>query len=406
MSGCRTPLLDAEEARPSAFGTDKLSERQQLVDERIRTLCLVVVSVSCVSLGAYYLRTILIRFVLALALRYLLTPLIDLLACRNAASCKFKLPRGVAILISLALTAALLGVLTLVVARSIGSFAAHSDNYAERAEQLLQSVFDALSKLEPSLLPPPVGNRSADEMQHAIAELAKSNLNLQALIVGLLGTAAHVTENVIYILLFLAFLLAGQPPRRDGVADVHAEAEEQIYVYIRGKVAIALLVALCDSAILCVVGVNLWLVFGIVTFWLNFVPNVGLAVACVLPMPLVLLDAQFGPAAASAAFFGPAAVGMFAKDVLEPSLIGHSTSLTPVAVLLSVMIWGSVWGVTGMVLAVPLTAVIRIYLQGLEHPLAKWCALVLAGRSLEEEEDAGRRGAGRSALVTPSSKAM
>ena len=77
---------------------------------------------------------------------------------------------------------------------------------------------------------------------------------------------------------------------------------------------------------------------------------------------------------------------MLAKDVLEPLLIGHSTSLTPVAVLLAVMIWGSIWGITGMVLAVPMTAVLRIYLAGLDHPLSRWFALVLAGRRADHGE--------------------
>ena len=44
------------------------------------------------------------------------------------------------------------------------------------------------------------------------------------------------------------------------------------------------------------------------------------------------------------------------------------------------MLWATVWGITGMVLAVPFTAVIRIYLQGLDHPLAKFVANVLAGK--------------------------
>ena len=113
---------------------------------------------------------------------------------------------------------------------------------------------------------------------------------------------------------------------------------------------------------------------------LYFIPNVGLAVALLLPMPIVLLDPASGTVSAILAFAGPLGVGLVAKDVLEPVLLGNSTSLTPVAVLLSILIWGSVWGITGMVMAVPMTAVMRIYLAGLEHPLAKWAANVLAGR--------------------------
>ena len=88
-----------------------------------------------------------------------------------------------------------------------------------------------------------------------------------------------------------------------------------------------------------------------------------------LPMPLVVLDPKFGLAAALFAFGGPLLVGLAAKDVLEPLVIGKSTSLSPVAVLMAIMLWGSVWGVTGMVLAVPMTAVARIYLASVEHPL-------------------------------------
>ena len=70
--------------------------------------------------------------------------------------------------------------------------------------------------------------------------------------------------------------------------------------------------------------------------------------------------------------------------MLEPLFIGKSTSLQPVAVLLAIMLWGSVWGVTGMVLAVPMTAVMRIYLAHIAHPLPRYFAAVLAGAPDDE----------------------
>ena len=53
--------------------------------------------------------------------------------------------------------------------------------------------------------------------------------------------------------------------------------------------------------------------------------------------------------------------------------------MQPVAVLLSIMCWGAVWGMTGMIMAVPMTAVIRIYLEGIDHPLPRYFAHMLAG---------------------------
>lgn len=102
---------------------------------------------------------------------------------------------------------------------------------------------------------------------------------------------------------------------------------------------------------------------------------------------MVVLDPHFGSLGVTIAFFGPLAVGMLAKDILEPLLIGHSTSLTPVAVLLAVMVWGSIWGVTGMVLAVPMTAVGRLYMEGLDHPLPNYVAALLAGRTGSDSDD-------------------
>ena len=169
-----TPLLssgsDMEEARPSMLGADALSARQQRVDERIRTLCLVVLSVAVVGVGAYQLREILMRLVLALALRYLLTPLIDCLSCLHG-RCRYKLPRPLAIVISLALTGAFLALGSIVLARSIGTFAAHADQYSERAEALLEAVLNATDRFD--LLGPdfavPLQNRTGDSVQRAIA---------------------------------------------------------------------------------------------------------------------------------------------------------------------------------------------------------------------------------------------
>lgn len=103
---------------------------------------------------------------------------------------------------------------------------------------------------------------------------------------------------------------------------MRSQAERQIFGYIRGKVGISLLVALVHAGVLRLVGLDLWLVFGVLAFLLNFIPNVGMATAVLLPMPLVVLDPQFGAAAALLAFGGPLLVGLVAKDVLEPLVIG------------------------------------------------------------------------------------
>ena len=157
------------------------------------------------------------------------------------------------------------------------------------------------------------------------------------------------------------------------------------YRYIRGKTSICAFVGLSTGLILFLCGLDLWLAFGVLAFFLNFIPNVGMFTGVLLPMPLIALDPNFTTFEIVAAFFGPLLLGMFAKDVLEPVVLGRNTSLHPVSVLLSIMIFGSVWGVTGMILAVPLTAVMRIHLQAIDHPMPRYAARVLAGRGPEME---------------------
>ena len=75
---CSTAPLLGEDApaKPSLLGTEALSARQALLDDRIRTLSLVICASAVLAAAVFYLQNILVRFVLALALRYLLTPLI------------------------------------------------------------------------------------------------------------------------------------------------------------------------------------------------------------------------------------------------------------------------------------------------------------------------------------------
>ena len=77
------------------------------------------------------------------------------------------------------------------------------------------------------------------------------------------------------------------------------------------------------------------------------------------------------------AFVLPMVLAFLNKDVIETKVFANTTNLDPVGVMLAILLWGSVWGITGMVLAVPITAVLRIYLENVEHPLMRYLAIKL-----------------------------
>ena len=280
----------ARMSEPALIGSGRLTAEELAVDERIRTLCLVVIALSVVAAASYYLEHVLIPFVIALALKYLMTPLINMLACHNT-SCPIKLPRGIAIILAFAVVLWLLSFLSVIVLRSIAQFTSESEVYRERVEELwteavlfMRSVSAALGVEEPA----EEGGEApslAKQIKSQVTDIAQS-VSVTDIILAFLGSAAHVTENLIYIVLFLAFLLASHEPskpdgdepsdgapamaRRASTLDKTDEtAERQIFTYIRGKTSISLLVASLNGLMLWMVGLDLALVFALLSFWLN-----------------------------------------------------------------------------------------------------------------------------------------
>jgi len=365
---------------------EKLTELEMMLDERIRTICLVILALAVIAFAMVYLKEILIPFAIALALNYLITPLIDVISCRNS-GCPLKLPRGIAIIVAFLITFGAMFALGLLLAQSVAIFAEHSDLYRERTELLLTRAFQSLEELFPGqfhfLQGDHVSNEALAKNLNAILE----KVDVTELIMDLLGSAAHIAEDIIYVALFLVFMLVGDASiLRKGSDDVDhtplmTRINTQIHVYIRGKALISLGTATINASILHFVGLQLALVFGVLTFALNFIPNIGMLLSVVLPMPLVVLEPEFSTFDRAVAFLGPLLVGSIAKDVVEPLLLGHATKLQPVAVLLCILFFGTLWGILGMVMAVPLTAVTRIVLMNVHHPLCRFLAEVLGGDS-------------------------
>ena len=112
--------------------------------------------------------------------------------------------------------------------------------------------------------------------------------------------------------------------------------------------------------------------WGVLTFLFNFVPYVGSAVAWTGPTVLAFLVLEPGwrPFTVAGLLL---ADHVLSANLIEPSLTGKAVDLSPLVVLLSLAFWGSCWGLEGMLLAVPLTVVLRIILDNLvaTRPLAR-----------------------------------
>jgi predicted PurR-regulated permease PerM len=137
----------------------------------------------------------------------------------------------------------------------------------------------------------------------------------------------------------------------------HIDSDVQKYLAI--KTLISLMVGVLTTVVLFIFGVDFAIVFGFLAFLLNYIPNVGSIIAVGLPVVIALL--QFGK-------FWPVlwifiiitVLDNIIGNILEPKLMGKGLGLSPLAVLFSLFFWLWLWGIPGMILAVPILAIFKI----------------------------------------------
>ena len=113
------------------------------------------------------------------------------------------------------------------------------------------------------------------------------------------------------------------------------------------------------------------------TFLLNFIPVLGAIIAVLLPIPVAFL--QFSdPSYIIFVILFPGIVHIIIGNIIEPKLFGETFGLHPVTIILALILWGMLWGITGMLLAAPLTAIIRITFDQFET--TKPFSLLLSGQ--------------------------
>lgn len=133
-----------------------------------------------------------------------------------------------------------------------------------------------------------------------------------------------------------------------------------------------------------VLGVDYALLWGLLAFFLNYIPNIGSIIAAI---PAVLLALVTGGAVTALwVIAGYLVVNMLVGNIIEPKFLGDRLGLSTLVVFLSLVFWGWVLGTTGMFLSVPLTMVVKLALE--MRPETQWIAVLLgAGNVVMENKE-------------------
>jgi AI-2 transport protein TqsA len=322
--------------------------------------CLVVV-----VYGLRYASAILLPSALALFLAVLSLPVMLWLRHR-------KVPSWLAIFIPVVMNIAVIGLLVLVASQSVSQFQTRLGFYARELQAIQEGWFQAIEVRTGVALAEYVTPALIDP--GAVVDFAR----------GAVGRAAQFVGTALMVFLIMAFMLSEATvfPEKFRVIMGGGEAKEgrltkvvtEVQTYLGIKTVVSLATGLVLGAWAWVMGLDFPVLLGLLAFLLNYVPTVGSIIAAI---PAVLLSLILVGTAGHALLvtLGYVVVNTLFGNILEPSLMGRRLGLSTLVVILSLLFWGWAWGPLGALLSVPLTVIVKIWLEN-THDL-KWVAILL-----------------------------
>jgi predicted PurR-regulated permease PerM len=361
--------LEAEETASRArLRVAELSQRAF----DVRSIALTGLFILAVFYTIYFMRSILLPIVLALLLSYLLRPIV-----RGLARLKIPLPAGTALL--------LIGFFGLI-GYGISALATPTAGWLEKAPS-------GFTELQRKLLPVRKSVAQVAQATGEIEKLTSTNAETKAIEVKqhpitemlFIRTPEFVASAVLSLILlyfllvydqtFIAKLVKLLPTLSDKKAAVGIahDIESQISRYLFTITAINVCLGLAVGCAVGLLGLPNPVMWGVMVALLNFVPYLGALTGIIC----MTIGATLSFDSLSYALIFPAvylSFGVLEGSFVTPWIMGRSLTLNPVIILLSLTFWGWMWGIVGIILAVPILAAFKIFCAHIKpmEPLAEF----------------------------------
>ncbi|HAN40433.1 MAG TPA: AI-2E family transporter [Candidatus Cloacimonas sp.] len=189
-----------------------------------------------------------------------------------------------------------------------------------------------------------------------------------------MGGFISLLWNIFLVLVFLLFLVSGATSMETRLKNALGEDQQQrnvdtinriqsqIQKYLITKTWISAATAIVGAIWMWILDIDFILVSALLLFALNFIPNIGSIISSSIPSLICLLQYGFGYKVIIFAVLITATQMLFG-NIIEPQVQGDRLNLAPIMVLISLILWGWLWGIPGMFISVPLTSAINIILK-------------------------------------------
>jgi AI-2 transport protein TqsA len=213
-------------------------------------------------------------------------------------------------------------------------------------------------------------------------------IDLKAAFTAVASALASLLENVtlvfiygLFILLELRFVeskftaLFPEPVKRGRALEMLKRIDKEIQNYIRVKTLVSLTTALLSYLLMRIVNLDFAEFWALLILVLHFIPTIGVIIATLLPTVIAAIQFdRVGPFLVVG--IGLALVAQLMGNIVEPNAMGETLNLSPLAVIISLIFWGTLWGIVGAFLCVPLTVITLMILSNFES--TRWIAVLLS----------------------------
>lgn len=316
-------------------------------------------------------KTLLVPFVVALVIGYLIKALNDWIGRFKAGS--WTAPKWLRAGLSLVIIMGLLYGIVEILTYNIELMIAAWPQYQGNLKTFLEQMQDQLGR----------ANLTVDLRDRF------QDFDLRPVLTSVLSSTTTVIGNFFIIVIYVLFLLLenavidhklkaihrNDPSNYAILLRISTDINNSISNYLVLKTAVSFITGFLSYVILAIIGVDFPVFWAFLIFVLNFIPNIGSLIATVFPALISLVQfGSFGPFVL--VLLGVGSVQVIVGNFVEPKIMGTSLNLSPLAVILALTFWGFIWGVVGMILAVPIMVILVIILS--QFPSTRILAILLS----------------------------
>lgn len=353
------------------------SSRRDL--DRVQTGALIIIAFAVVLFLLVQARFLLISLATAIVLFSLTSDAINFISRIRIGP--IRIPNFLASLMALLLISAALLTLTSVILSQVNTVLTTTVAYAESAPSAIAAMFKWLG----------------EDVQTAVYNSVRS-IEVAGYLRTAAGQAGNLMSATVLVILFVGFLFAeriwfatklenffgGDSTQAAQVSRIMSTIIHRVNYYLLVKTGVSAVTGLMAYGVASLFGLDLAAPLGILTFVLNYIPNVGSIVATIL-MALVTFVQTSDPGSTLAVFIVVTLIQFMNGSVIDPMLMGRALRLSSFGIIISLAFWGAVWGIPGMFLSVPIMVAMMIICS--EVPALRPIAILLSRQGLPEAKD-------------------